>query len=252
MEYSSDKSDKGDEVSSQPSTSDDDGSVVPTLPLPEKLAALSPEDLQKLAKWATFKMDVAVMPMLVIMSVLNFLDRQNLASARLAGLEDDLNLSEVQYQTAVSILFVGYSKCSPGPLNLLLFRIITQEEVGLTDATPVITQVPSNLLVEKISYPAIYICLGFAIWGIIAGLIASVNTPAELIVARFFLGAVESVLFPGSIYLLSLFYNKKQLALRTAIVYSGSQLGNAFGGVFAIGVLQLDGAFGLAGWRWVS
>lgn len=114
MEYSSsDKSEKGDEVSSQPSTSDDDGSVAPILPLPEKLASLSPEELQRLAKWATFKMDVALMPMLVIMSVLNFLDRQNLASARLAGLEEDLNLNEVQYQTAVSILFVGYSKCSP-------------------------------------------------------------------------------------------------------------------------------------------
>lgn len=108
------------------------------------------------------------------------------------------------------------------------------------------------MMVEKIPLPAVYICLGFALWGIIAALIATVNTPAELIVARFFLGAVESVLFPGSIYLLSLFYNKKQLALRTAVLYSGSQLGNAFGGVFAIGVLRLDGAFDLAGWRWVG
>lgn len=103
-------SDKGDEVSSQPSASDEGGSVTQTLPLPEKLAAMSPEDLKKLAKRATLKMDLAVMPMLVIMSILNFLDRQNLASARLAGLESDLGLSEVEYQTAVSILFVGYSK----------------------------------------------------------------------------------------------------------------------------------------------
>lgn len=113
MEYSSDKSDKGDEVASQPSTSDDDGSVAPILPLPEKLASLSAEELDKLAKRATLKMDLALMPMLVILSVLNFLDRQNLASARLAGLQEDLNLSEVQYQTAVSILFVGYSECWP-------------------------------------------------------------------------------------------------------------------------------------------
>lgn len=116
MEYSSEKSDKGDEPFSPPSTSDDDGSVAPILPLPEKLASLSREELQRLAKWATFKMDVALMPMLVIMSVLNFLDRQNLASARLAGLEEDLSISGVQYQTAVSILFVGYSECSAGPV----------------------------------------------------------------------------------------------------------------------------------------
>ena len=118
--------------------------------------------------------------------------------------------------------------------------------------TPVLTQIPSNMLVEKISAPAIYICLGFALWAVIAALVASVNNFVELFIVRLLQGAVESVLFPGSVYLLSLFYNKKQLALRTAVLYSGSQLGNAFGGVFAIGVLRLDGTFGLAGWRWVS
>jgi hypothetical protein len=45
--------------------------------------------------------------------------------------------------------------------------------------------------------------------------------------------------------------SKKQFALRTAILYSGSQLGNAFGPLLAIGILELDGAQGLAGWRWL-
>lgn len=40
--------------------------------------------------------------------------------------------------------------------------------------------------------------------------------------------------------------------MRTAILYSGSQLGNAFGGLFAIAILNLDGTSGLEGWRWVS
>lgn len=48
-----------------------------------------------------------------------------------------------------------------------------------------------------------------------------------------------------------LFYNRKQYALRAAILYSGSQLGNAFGGLFAIGILTLDGSHGIAGWRWL-
>lgn len=39
--------------------------------------------------------------------------------------------------------------------------------------------------------------------------------------------------------------------MRTAILYSGSQLGNAFGGLFAIAILKLDGAHGLEGWRWL-
>lgn len=49
----------------------------------------------------------------------------------------------------------------------------------------------------------------------------------------------------------STFYTKRQMALRTGILYSGSQLGNAVGGLFALGILQLDGAHGVEGWRWL-
>ena len=38
----------------------------------------------------------------------SFLDRVNIGSARLYGLEEDLGLVGVQFQVAVSILFVTY------------------------------------------------------------------------------------------------------------------------------------------------
>jgi MFS family permease len=41
------------------------------------------------------------------------------------------------------------------------------------------------------------------------------------------------------------------MALRAAAFYTGSQVGNAFGGLFAIGILTLDNAHGIAGWRWL-
>lgn len=42
------------------------------------------------------------------MYFLNYLDRNALPQARLNHLEDDLGLEGVQYNTAISILFVGY------------------------------------------------------------------------------------------------------------------------------------------------
>jgi hypothetical protein len=42
------------------------------------------------------------------MYFLNYLDRNALPQARLNSLEKDLNLKGVQYNTAISILFVGY------------------------------------------------------------------------------------------------------------------------------------------------
>ena len=53
------------------------------------------------------KLDLRIMPTLWAMYFLNYLDRNAIAQARLNGLEEDLNLQGTQYNTAISILFVG-------------------------------------------------------------------------------------------------------------------------------------------------
>lgn len=42
------------------------------------------------------------------MYILNYLDRNNIAVAKLYGLPEDLGLVGAQYQTAVAILFASY------------------------------------------------------------------------------------------------------------------------------------------------
>jgi hypothetical protein len=54
------------------------------------------------------KIDFIMMPILWIMYWFNYLDRNAITVARLDDLEDELKLSSTQYQTCVSILFVGY------------------------------------------------------------------------------------------------------------------------------------------------
>ena len=44
----------------------------------------------------------------VLIYIMNYLDRNNIAAARLRGLEDDLQLNDTQYATCLSILYVGY------------------------------------------------------------------------------------------------------------------------------------------------
>ena len=48
------------------------------------------------------------MPVVVTVYLMNYIDRNNYAAARLQGLEEDLGLKGDQYQTAPPILFVGY------------------------------------------------------------------------------------------------------------------------------------------------
>lgn len=47
-------------------------------------------------------------PILWLMYLFNFLDRNAIINARLNGLAQDIGLVGTQYNTCVSILFVGY------------------------------------------------------------------------------------------------------------------------------------------------
>ncbi|KAJ5256928.1 hypothetical protein N7478_013032 [Penicillium angulare] len=191
--------------------------------MPESLQNLSDEEFQSLNKKIVRKIDLLVLPTIGILYILNYIDRQNLAAAKLQGITQDLNMTTEQFATAVSILFVGY----------LPF------------------QIPSNLLITKISRPGMYICLAVAIWGGISAATAAVKTYGQLLAVRAILGAAEAVFFPGAIYYLSAWYTKVELGKRIAGLYIAQQVGNAFGGLFAAAVLQLDGVHNISGWQWL-
>ena len=52
------------------------------------------------------KVDLRLLPLLILMYLLNFLDRSNLAQARLGTLEMDLGMAGTDFNLATSILFV--------------------------------------------------------------------------------------------------------------------------------------------------
>jgi hypothetical protein len=47
----------------------------------------------------------------------------------------------------------------------------------------------------------------------------------------------------------SIFYTRREVATRIAILYTGNILATAFAGLIAIGIFKMDGVAGLAGWR---
>ncbi|KAL4804947.1 major facilitator superfamily domain-containing protein [Aspergillus unguis] len=191
--------------------------------MPESLQTLTPEALSALNRKIIRKVDLLVLPTIGILYILNYIDRQNLASAKLQGIMEDLSMTESQFATAISILFVGY----------LPF------------------QIPSNLLITKIARPGMYICCAVVIWGAISAVTATAKTYSQLLAIRAKLGITEAVFFPGAIYYLSAWYTKAELGKRIAGLYIAQQVGNAFGGLFAAAILQLDNAHGIAGWQWL-
>jgi MFS family permease len=113
-------------------------------------------------------------------------------------------------------------------------------------------QIPSNLFLNKTGKPAIYLPTCMIIWGIIWGATGATQNFAGLVVCRFFLGFIEAAYFPGCLFYLSAWYTRKELGLRTAVLYSGSLVSGAFGGLITAGITSnMDGTHGLRAWRWV-
>lgn len=168
------------------------------------------------------KMDIRIMLSLWSMYWLNYLDRNAIALARLSSLEDDLGLTDTQYQTCVSILFVGY----------------------------IIFGIPSNMLITRVR-PSTFLVGVMMLWAVISVCTAFSRNYVGLLVTRFFLGVVEAPYYPGALFILSQFYTRTEIATRIAFLYTGNILATAFAGLIAIGIFKLDGAQSLAGWQWL-
>ncbi|ETN43921.1 uncharacterized protein HMPREF1541_11052 [Cyphellophora europaea CBS 101466] len=169
------------------------------------------------------KVDWRLIPLLIIMYLNNFIDRAALGQARLSTLEEDLGMSGTDFNLSISILFVGY----------------------LT------MQLPSNLLITRVR-PSLYLGVTMAVWGAVCACTAAVQNLSGLIVVRIFLGVTEAPFFPGAIFLMSSWYTRTELTRRIAWFYGGVALANMFGGLIAAGVLsRMEGAMGVAAWRWL-
>lgn len=158
------------------------------------------------------------------MYINNFMDRSALGQARLGTLEEDLGMDPngTEFNTAISILFVGY----------------------------ILMQLPSNLLLSRVR-PSIYLGSVMIIWGAVCTTTAAVQNFAGLLVVRIFLGVTEAPFFPGAIFLMSSWYTRRELTKRIAWFYSGVAVANGFSGLVSAGILaNMEGAAGIAGWRW--
>ena len=54
------------------------------------------------------KIDTRILPLVVLIYLFNYLDRNSITQARLYGLEEDTGLKGAEYQTAISIFSAGY------------------------------------------------------------------------------------------------------------------------------------------------
>ena len=147
-----------------------------------------------------------------------------MAAARLKGLEEDLGLTSTEYSTCLSILYVGY----------------------------IIMQVPSNMFINRISRPSLYIAVAMLLWGLISTLSGNTKNFGDMVAVRFLLGFIEAAFLPGALLILSKWYTRRELTTRNAILFCGNLISNAFSALVGAGVLSnMQGVMGHAAWRWL-
>lgn len=88
-------------------------------------------------------------------------------------------------------------------------------------------------------------------FGVVATMQTFVRNRTGFLVSRAMLGLAESGYTPGAMYILSLWYKRRELAKRVSIFFFGMFGGNAISPLLATGILKLDGSRGMAGWQWL-
>lgn len=184
---------------------------------------MEPEHRARVEKSLKKKLDLRC-SLFVLIYIMNYLDRNNIAAARLKGLQTELKVTNTQYSTCLSILYVGY----------------------------ILMQVPSNMIINKISRPSLYIGAAMLLWGLVSTLSGVATSFAGMVVIRFFLGFIEAAFLPGALLILSKWYTRKELTLRNAILFCGNLISNAFSALVGAGVLSnMQGTLGHSAWRWL-
>lgn len=68
------------------------------------------------------KLDLRLIPWLSFLYLISFLDRTNIGNAKVDGLQEDLNMTDGQYNASLTIFFVSYSVFEP-LTNVLLKKL---------------------------------------------------------------------------------------------------------------------------------
>ncbi|KAK9777599.1 putative Major facilitator superfamily (MFS) profile domain-containing protein [Seiridium cardinale] len=168
------------------------------------------------------KLDWRLLPALSFLYLMCSLDKSNAGNAKLFGFLEDVGMTSTQFNLALMYLFFTYGLCEP------------------------ISNIALRRIGPKLWFPFI-VCS----WGLITTLTCLVNNYGSYVAIRLCLGLTEAGLYPGSYFILSMWYTPNELATRMAIFYGANTAAGAFGGVIAYGVGNLDGVNGWRAWKWL-
>lgn len=167
------------------------------------------------------KMQYRILPLIVVMFCLAFLDRSNISFVK-HYIEVDVGISDTMYAMGAGLFFIGYA----------LFEI------------------PSNLLLHKFG-AKIWLSRIMVSWGIITMCMVFIRNEISFYVLRFLLGLAEAGFSPGIILYLSFFFPTTHRSKAYGIYQMGVPLAFVLGGVFSGAILEYMPSDFIKNWQWM-
>ena len=167
------------------------------------------------------KVTKRLLPFLLLMYILAFLDRANVGFAK-AALQADTGISDAAFAFGASIFFLGYA----------LF------------------EVPSNLIMHRVG-AKIWMARIMVTWGLISAAMMFAHNEITFYILRVLLGIAEAGFFPGVILYLTYWFPSFARGRAMGLFYFGAPLAFIFGSPLSGLLLEFDGFWDLHGWQWM-
>jgi sugar phosphate permease len=161
-----------------------------------------------------------LIPFLLLMYILAFLDRANIGFAKQA-FQASTGVSERAYALAAGLFFLSYAAL----------------------------EVPSNLLLHRLG-ARIWMSRIMVTWGLISAAMVFARGEWSFYTLRLLLGAAEAGFFPGVILYLTYWFPNRSRVQMMGLFYFGAPLAYIFGSPLSGYLMQLHGAR-LEGWQWL-
>ena len=162
---------------------------------------------------------MALVPLMVLMYIVAYIDRQNVSFAKLQ-MVSSLGWSESAFGLGASLFFIGY----------LVFSV------------------PGNLLLSRVGAKR-WFALSLLVWGIITFTLSVTRDMKTFYFLRFALGIAEASFYPGLIYFSTCWFPTKYRPKIVGFLVTASMVANAVGAPFNGWMLSLHGLMGFEGWQ---
>lgn len=154
------------------------------------------EYTQDEAKRVLRKLDLILLPVMMISYLLSFIDKAALSNASILGIRTDDHLVGQQYSWVSAIFYFGY----------------------------LVAQYPSSVLMQKLPIGR-YFGVMIVLWGLCSTLTAVTTNFATLAVARFFLGCFETCISPVLTIFVGQYWTRREQPLRACVWWMGAPVG---------------------------